>query len=529
MATRDTFDYVVVGAGSAGCVLANRLTASGDRSVLLLEAGGPDDQRETAIPAAFSDLFETDADWAYDTEPQSELRGRELYWPRGKTLGGSSSINAMIYIRGHPSDYDDWAERGNDGWSFDEMLPQFRRAEDNARGADEYHGTDGPLRVEDLRDPLDLSRAFVDACGAVDVPHNPDFNGAEQAGAGLYQVTQKKGQRHSAADAYLKPVLDRENLTAETHAQVTQVRFEDGEAAGVTYEQDGETVRVDAEEEVVVSAGAVESPKLLMLSGVGPADHLREHGIDVVADRPGVGRNLQDHPVVPVIYGAEGTETLDDADSLWNLAKWFLLKQGPLTSNVAEAGAFVRTDDDLRAPDLQYHFGPAYFRNHGFDDAPTDAFSIGPTLVRPESRGRLELRSADPHDDPAIDPRYLTAERDLRTLVEGIELAREIAAAEPLADHAGEELHPGPDVQSEADLEDYVREELETLYHPVGTCRMGQGEDAVVDERLRVRGVSGLRVVDASVMPTVTTGNTNAPTIAIAEKAADVIRADRGA
>jgi len=518
------YDYVIVGGGTAGAALAARLSDDPALSVLLVEAGGSDTRAEIHIPAAFSKLFETEADWNYHTEPQAAAAGRALYWPRGRVLGGSSSINAMIYIRGHHADYDGWAASGCDGWGFSDVLPYFKRSEDNARGASAYHGVGGPLRVEDPSSPSPVSEAFVEAAEAVGLPRNPDFNGAEQEGAGLYQLTQRGGRRESSATAFLKPARRRPNLTIWTNALAHRVVIEHGRAVGVVVDREGAVQTVRAEREVVLCGGAINTPQLLMLSGIGPADALRRLGVAVVADRPEVGENLQDHLIVGRHYALKEPVSLINAEGLGSFVRYLVGRRGPLASNIAETGLFVRVADGAPAPDIQFHVAPVHFFDHGRTPPTEHGFSIGPTLLTPESRGRLTLRSTDPTEHPALDPRVLTESADVDRLVAGLELAREIAESGPLDRYRGGGLLPSPAAEDRAALASYVRETCETLYHPVGTCRMGADPDSVVDAGLCVRGVEGLRVVDASVMPTVPRGNTNAPTLMIAEKAADLIR-----
>ncbi|WP_232806860.1 GMC family oxidoreductase [Geodermatophilus chilensis] len=520
----EEYDVVVVGAGSAGCALAGRLSEDPSLRVLLLEAGGSDDVLEVQVPAALYKTWRTRRDWNYTTEPQPGLGGRRLFWPRGKLVGGSSSINAMIYVRGAAADYDEWAElTGDPSWSYEHVLPLFRRMEDNARGADRFHGVGGPLRVEDPRSPHAWSRAAVASAVAAGHPRNDDFNGATPEGAGLYQLTQRRGRRWSAADAYLHPAAGRPNLTVRTGALTTRVLISGGRATGVEYRSGGQLHTAHAAAEVVLAGGAVNSPQLLMLSGIGPGAHLREVGVDVVHDLPGVGGGLQDHPLVPVVWHTRSGRSLFRAESPSGYARWFGARRGPLTSNLAEAGLFTRSRPDLHEPDLQYHFLPVKFWRQAEVDPDVDAFTAAAVLVRVHSRGSVRLRSADPTWAPAIDAGYLADERDLDALVCGVEKAREIASAGPLAAVLAEEWSPGGTVHTRDGLRQAVRDTLESLYHPVSSCRMGTDDDAVVDPQLRVHGVDGLRVVDASVMPTLVRGNTNAPTIMIAERAADLI------
>jgi choline dehydrogenase len=507
-------------------VLAARLSEDPSARVLLLEAGGRDWRPMVHIPAGFSRLFKSGVDWQYHTEEEPHLHGRKLYWPRGKVLGGSSSINAMIYMRGHPGDYDRWAALGADGWAFADVLPYFRKAQHQRRGASAHHGVGGPLHVADLRCVNPLTRRFLRACEEIGVPRNDDFNGPEQAGAGLYQVTQKGGRRCSTAAAYLLPALRRPNLTVVTGAHAARVLFEGTRAAGVEYLVKGRAEQARAGE-VVLCAGAVESPCVLLRSGVGPADELKRFGVSAVADAPGVGRNLQDHPQAGVCYACTKPVTLDGAKNLINFIRFTLFGAGPLTSTVAEAGAFVRTDPALPAPDLQMYFVPAWYVEHGFVKPPGRGFSVGACFLRPESRGEIRLRSRDPLAPPAIRANYLESAADLRGMVAGVRLARRLARAAAFDDFRGAEHLPGEKVESDAELAEYVRRRMETLYHPVGTCKMGQDARSVVDPQLCVRGVTGLRVADASVMPTLPGGNTNAPVIMIAEKAADLIRSGR--
>ncbi len=522
-----TYDYIIVGAGSAGCVLAHRLSADPSIRVLLLEAGGRDDSFLIHMPAGIARLITPKVNWLYQTEPQAELHGRRLFWPRGKTLGGSSSINAMVYIRGQPQDYDHWCDGGNPGWAYRDVLPYFRRAENNEALHDAWHGRGGPLNVCDRRYTNPLSDLFVEAAVASGLARNADFNGPEQHGAGRYQVTQRDGRRCSAASAYLHPIAARRNLTVATGALALRILLEGRRAVGVEYARGGTPLAARAEREVLLAAGAINSPQLLLLSGIGPADELRAQGLTVRHDLPGVGRNLQDHLDVHVIRVCTRPVTLDPLARGLGAARtalrYALFKTGAGVSNVAEAGAFLRTGPEADTPDVQLHFIPAYVVDHGRRHMPGYGMTLHVCYLRPASRGTIRLASPDPAAPARIDPGYLSEPADLAPLIAGIRRARDIYAQAPLRAYLGPEVFPGEGRDSDAALEAFIRAAAETEYHPVGTCRMGSDAAAVVDPQLRVRGLDGLRVVDASVMPTLVSGNTNAPTIMIAEKAADLI------
>jgi choline dehydrogenase len=520
------YDYVVVGAGSAGCVMAYRLAQAGHR-VLVLEAG-PDDRGVEAIvvPAAYPQLFRSAYDWDFTTEPQEHARGRRMAWPRGRVVGGSSSLNAQLYVRGHRLDYDGWRDdHGCTGWGYADLLPYFLRAEDNGRGASALHGVDGPLRVEDPRHTDPLSTAFLAAAVAGGLRATDDLNDGEPEGAGLFQVTQRSGRRWSAADAYLRPALATGRVRLVTGALVTSLVLDRGRALGVRW-VDGATgveQEVRAAAEVVVACGTVGSPQLLLLSGIGPADHLRSHGVVVAADVPGVGGNLHDHVAVPVIWLTHGDDVRHGRTTADAERRWRDHGDGPLASTLAEAGAYVRSAAGLTAADLELHAATAVLSDDGEYVPPAPGFTLAPVLVSVASRGRLRLRSADPAAAPAIDPAYLSAPEDVAALVAGVGWARDIAGHEPLRSMLAREWLPGVRAEGSAAVESAVRRFARTLYHPVGTCAMGSGTESVVDPWCRVRGVEGLRVVDASVMPVAPRGNTNAPTIALAERAADLV------
>ncbi len=521
-------DHIIVGAGSAGCVLANRLSADPARRVVLLEAGGRDSSLFIAMPAGIAEIVKMpEVNWSYETEPEPALNGRRLWWPRGRVLGGSSSINAMCYIRGQREDYDGWAAAGCAGWSFDEVLPVFRRSEDQARGGNPYHGTGGPLAVSDLRYRNVLSEVFLAAGRERGLPENSDFNGATQAGLGWYQVTQRDGRRCSAAAGFLRPARGRPNLRVVTGALATRVLIEGGRVAGVEYAKGGERHRLAAGA-VTLAGGAINSPQLLMLSGVGPAAELEAHGIRVLHDAAGVGGNLQDHldyctlvkSTQPVSY--DFTKLQEAIVGI----RYLLTHNGPGSSNIAETGGFVATPRAPEGrPDVQLHFVPAQLDDHGRNRLPGHGYTFHCCVLRPKSRGRIRLASADPAAKARIFANYLAEPEDAATLVAGMKIVREIASARAFDAYRGEELFPGAKAQSDAELLAAIRAKAETIYHPVGTCRMGNDDGAVVDPRLRVRGVAGLTVADASVMPTLVSGNTNAPTIMIAERAAEWLAA----
>jgi choline dehydrogenase-like flavoprotein len=533
MAPTDTLavDYVIVGGGSAGCVLAARLSEDPGVQVALLEAGPPDTSVLIHCPAGLAVLAQNgQANWAFETVPQRGLNGRRGYQPRGKVLGGSSSINAMVYTRGHRADYDAWAAEGNPGWAFDDVLPYFRLSEHNERGADAFHGADGPLNVMDLRSPHRFGRVFVEAARQAGYPENRDFNGATQEGVGLYQVTHKDGERFSAAKAYLAPNRQRANLHVITGAQVTRVLLEGLRAVGVAYRQRGGEKTLRARGEVLLSAGALQSPQLLMLSGIGPGEHLRQHGIAVVHDLPGVGRNLHDHvDVVQVVNAPHLTDLFGLslpglAHAVQGIFEWRRHRRGLLTTNFAEAGGFIRSSLQEPRPDLQLHFVIGKLVDHGRKTVFGHGYSCHVCLLRPKSRGTLALASADPFAPPRIDPDFLGDPDDLRRLVLGFRAMRRILEQPALAGHRGRELAASASARDDAGIAGFIRDHADTIYHPVGTCRMGHGALDVVDAQLRVHGIEALRVVDAAIMPNVVSGNTNAPVIMIAEKAADLVR-----
>ena len=526
----ESYDYIVVGAGSAGAPVAARLSQSGRYRVLLLEAGPRDSSPWLHIPVGYAKTYlDERVNWKYQTEPLPELGGRTMYWPRGRVLGGTSAINGLIYMRGLASDYDHWRQLGNAGWSWEDVLPFFRKAERNQRGADDLHGSEGPQGVSDALWHTPLADAYIAACRQAGISANDDFNGASQEGVGYYQHTVWRGRRVSTATAYLKPARGRANLSVRTGVQVERVLIEKGRAVGVAWR--GGVAR--AAGEIVLAGGAINSPQLLLLSGIGPGAQLQSLGIEVVRDLPGVGENLQDHLQARSVYRAARKGTLNDAlASRWGKvrsgAEWLLLRRGPLTNGAGLVGVFFRTRPELAEPDVQLHFIPFSTDRFGTGFHEHPGFNVVMNPSRPESRGRIRLKSPDPLAHPAIEPNYLSAPADLRTMLDGLRWVRKIAEQPALKPWIREEIQPGKAMESEAALEEFLRQVAHTIFHPAGTCRMGPADDrgAVVDERLRVRGLAGLRVADASIMPTLVSGNTSAPCTMIGEKCAAMMLED---
>jgi len=525
------FDIIVIGGGSAGSAVAGRLSEDGKRTVCLIEAGGRNDNFLVKTPGMMPFLLKN-ANWRFDTVPQKGLNGRIGYQPRGRGLGGSSAINAMVYIRGNKWDYDNWADMGCTGWSYDDVLPYFKKSEGNERGGDDYHGGDGPLSVSDQKWLNPGSVAFVEAARNLQLPILDDFNGEKQEGMGIYQVTQKGGERWSAARAYVEPGRDRQNLEIKTKSLVEKLIVEDGRVTGVKIKRGfgGETIK--ARGAVVLSAGAFGSPHILQLSGIGPADHLKDNGAEVVIDKPEVGANLKDHIDFVSGYETESKELIGDSlEGTFRMGKAIIehrmKRTGIMTTPYAEAGGFWSSNKDVPAPDIQYHFVPAVLEDHGREKVKGHGFSCHACVLRPHSKGTVRLHSNDPTDAPALDPNFLDDDRDIETLRAGIRHMKRIMESPPLTDFKPTDRHP-IDMNNDAELDQLIRSRADTVYHPVGTCRMGKDDDAVVDARLKFKGLDGLYVADASIMPEIISGNTNAPSIMIGERAADFIKADLG-
>lgn len=525
----DEYDIIVVGGGSGGSAAAGRLSEGGKYSVCLIEAGGNNTGYRTRVPG-FVAFQNSKTNWAFETVPQAGLNGRRGYQPRGKGLGGSSAVNGMVYIRGNAWDYDNWAALGCDGWSYADVLPYFKKSERNIRGGNPFHGDSGPLWVNEQVSPNRGSVEFVEAAASLQIPQNDDFNGERQVGVGLYQVTQNNGERWSASRAFIEPNRDRDNLHIVTGVTVQRVLFEGDRAAGILCSKGRKEISLRARKAIVLAGGAFGTPQLLMLSGIGPADHLREHGIKVQVDRPAVGANLQDHLDYSITYECNDTQFLGQSlTGLFNSAKavfqWFTKRSGAMTSNYAESGGFLKIDPDAPAPDIQLHFFPVALEDHGRTVVKAHGFSCHVCVLRPESMGTVRLASADAKSAPLIDPAFLSDRRDLELLKKGIKAAYRIMESPPLTRYEGRDRNP-VNVHDDAALEAIIRNRADTIYHAVGTARMGPDADAVCDPRLRVRGVKGLYIADASIMPRLVSGNTNAPSIMIGERAAEFVRAD---